>query len=171
MNSKLIRQGLKLRSGVSLLELMLTLVVIEAIVFVAVRYYTHVRENSKVTQAATQINLVANVSYKWMSMQNQDNFCGGAGGACTNPISVQKLISAGLLNDADTRTPWLSTINVSYFPANPAYVNIELNKLPQTACENLKLKLKGKVKEINNNPQMGCTFISDQDKWEFWGVF
>lgn len=145
-----------------------------ALLFTAIRYYAYVRENAKVSEAAAQFNLVVNATYKWMAMQNQDNFCGGINQkACTNPVTMAKVIASGLLNENDIQPPWPGSLGMGMNPNvdNPSYVNVGYFGLPQTACENLIEKFKKRVIVYNGKPQLGCIDEGPKRGWQFWGAF
>lgn len=168
----------KHQKAITLLELMLVLLIIAAILFTAIRYYANVRENAKVSEAAAQINLVVDAAYKWMAMQNQNNFCGGNDTKnCTNPINLQKLMDAGLLTKNDIKSPWpaadaqLLGLQVNENLDNPMYVNVGYNRIPKTACESLVERFKNKVVIINNKPTVDCTYQGQAVQWQFYGGF
>lgn len=129
--------------GISLLELLLSLVVITAILFAATRYFSITSENLKVTQAEEMINNVANASFQWV--QGYPDF--------SSLISIQTLIDAKLLPDnysSITINPWRGSITVRGWPYDTSYVQIIMNGVPVASCKNLLRRMQHYISEHSN---------------------
>lgn len=122
----------KFQSGISLLEILLGLVLICAFLGTVAIYFNSLNQRSiLVTQAAQQIQQLASISYEWKSAQSQTDFSG---------LSLPVLQEAGLLNSADTdaqKSPWGQDFILSADTADPSYLKILINKIPEAACANL----------------------------------
>lgn len=123
-------------SGLSLLEVIFSLTIIAVILAVVVHYFYDNQLNLQVSKAATQIQQLASVSYEWQTAQSQKDFSG---------ISIDALQAAGLLEKNSDYTgldPWGGHFVVSADADNPHYVQIALPSIPESACNNLREKMK-----------------------------
>lgn len=161
--------------GISLVELLLSLVVIIALVFAAIKYYEAARNNAKVTQAIAQINRYVDASYQWVTAQKGD-FCGtpttSEGKACPDPISVDKLVEGAYIGKNDTQNPWGTTntdttYGITVAPADPSTsVSISYDQISEKSCNALNQKLKNKAQKIT------CTKASDNGSYvRFEAIF
>lgn len=135
-----ILNGKRYAHAISLLECLLSIIVIASIAMMAVRYYIVTTRSMHVSQAISQIKRITDASYEWLQMQKQANFSSQGGGYA---ITIQQLINDQLLTaKRDTVTPWGGTINVAPAGDNPSFVKITLNNVPQSACRNITQQLK-----------------------------
>ncbi len=121
--------------GLSVLEILFSLAVTAVIlVMVANYYYTQNQRYMQVTQAAAQIQQIANVSYEWQTAQQQIDFKG---------IDFQTLQTAGLLAEDDFSQvdPWGEKIVLTADPTDAHYLQITLPKISPYACVNLRDKM------------------------------
>lgn len=131
--------------GITLLEVLLSVIVITTLIFAATRYYTTARENAKVMQAVSVINNIANASYTWV--EGQPNFEGfGLNG-------LEILINAKLLPDnyknsddgtSNNANPWKGSIDVSGSGTIAPFsstLKIILYNVPKNACKALNQKI------------------------------
>lgn len=154
--------------AISLVELLLVLAVIAAITLMSLKLYVNARTNAKVAQIVAQINKLTEASYRWLDMQNQENFCGTKPvpkiDECNNPVNRTKLIQAGLARDSDFRSPWNFSVGYGVNPSAPVGASLELNvRLAvglrvnnQAVCLKLLKALEPKAYKFNNNPQVFC---------------
>ncbi len=124
--------------AISLLECLLSIIVIASISTMAVRYYMITIRDMRVSHAISQIKRITDASYEWLQMQKQADFSATSNGVM---INLQALVSNELLTDPhDTVAPWGGKIDVA--PGdNPSYIKIILNDIPQLACRNLTQQL------------------------------
>ncbi len=135
--------------AISLLECLLSIVIIASISMMAVRYYIVTTRDMRVSHAISQIKRITSASYEWLQAQNQANFSADDGGQA---ITLQQLVDDQLIKTQnDTVAPWGGPIAVAPADDNPAYVKITLNAVPQLACRNLTQQLKyiNKEKSLN----------------------
>lgn len=121
--------------GISLLEVMLSVIVITAILVASIRYYTLAQENARIARAVEMLNNVATASFKWVEGQNQIGFDG---------ITIAKLADSGLLpqiykTETETINPWRGKLAAD--PAANNSVIITLGNVPPSSCANLKQKI------------------------------
>lgn len=117
-------------TGIGLLELMLSLLVIAIIIFTATKYFTLTSENLRVAQAGEMVNNITDASYKWS--QGQPDF--------TN-VSIQALNLSGFLPNDYDKGPWPgSTISIAPDSTKQKIV-ITITGMTATACQNLAEKM------------------------------
>jgi len=129
--------------GISLLEVLLSIVVGASIIMAGVHYYAVVNRGSQVSHAISQVRTLTKASYHWLNAQAQDNFaCDNTRDNCSS-ISLQSLIDAGLITNTDmnTKDPWGGDITISP-GTDPTYVNITMASVPNLACKQLAQKLR-----------------------------
>lgn len=127
-------QFLSLRCrGIGLLELMLTLIVIAAILFLVTRYYNITQESLRVEKAVTMSTNIVNGTHQWAETVTS-----------ISPISIQKLIDADLVPASYANgNPWGGDLEV-YAPAFPGdyFFTVYMSGIPAAAsCENLREKM------------------------------
>ncbi len=137
--------------GIGLLELMLSLLVIAALIFLVTRYFTTTSENLKVSQAEEIINTLSKASYHYL--EGQPNF---------KNISLTQLVQLGLIPNtfADTN-PWRGAIDIKPSSDN-ANVVITLTGLPAASCNNLKEKLQKQGTNLQCSGQTEGGIVSFQ---------
>lgn len=122
----------KKETGIGLLELMLTLLIIGLILFTVTRYFALVNENLRIAQAEQQINTIVGASYRWL--QGETDF---------STITLKQLAEAGLIpqNYLDQHaSPWKS--NIELLPTNSnSSIIIVFNTLPLKSCNTLRDRL------------------------------
>lgn len=128
--------GIKHQNGISLLETLLSLVIISVILVIVANYYFSQNQlNLNVSKANTQIHQLASVAYEWQTAQQQNDFTG---------LSMAALQTAGLLPFDDPYSqinPWGGSISISPYASNPTYLQITLSKIPVDACKNLRNRM------------------------------
>lgn len=125
----------RLPHGLSLLEVLCSLVIIAVIFSVVVTYFYDNQRNVQISKTATQIQQLASVSYEWQSAQAQGDFSG---------LSLEALQKAGLLtkgNDYTELNPWGGSYSLSADTDNPHYLRITIPAVPQAVCNNLREKM------------------------------
>lgn len=105
---------MKKNFGITLLEVMLSLVVIAVIVALSIRYFGVSENQAKVSTAATNVKTLVQASQDWLSEQKAADF--------TN-ITNAALLNAGLVTNADLTNPWNSTIPICVQPGGAAQVS------------------------------------------------
>lgn len=129
----------KHQHAISLLECLLSIIIIASISMMAVRYYIITMRDMRVSHTISQIKRLTDASYEWLQMQKQADFSGNNGGQA---ISIQQLVKDQLLkNQNDTITPWGGAITISAAGDNPSFIKITLSNIPQLACRNLARQL------------------------------
>lgn len=119
--------------GISLLEVMLSVIVITAVIVASIRYYTLAQENSRIAKAIEMINNVATASFKWVEGKNQIGFEG---------INIGNLADSGLLPQiykTENINPWRGKLSAD--PAANNSVIITLGNIPPNSCANLRQKI------------------------------
>ena len=149
--------------GISLLEVMLSLVIGTSIIVAGVRYYAVVNRGTQVDHAISQIRSLTSASYQWLQAQSQENFSCDETDTCT-AISLQSLIDAGLISsqEIDTKDPWGGDITLSP-GADPTYVNISFTNVPLFACKQLSQKLQ----TVSHMPPPTCSATLNNYTGEF----
>jgi Tfp pilus assembly protein PilV len=139
----------KYSQAISLLECLLSIVIIASISMMAVRYYVVTTRDMRVSHAISQVKRITNASYEWLQAQKQADFSGADGGEV---ITIQQLVDDQLLKDEnDTIAPWGGMINVAPGNDNASFVKITLTDVPQLACRNLTQQLNYINKEKTTN--------------------
>ncbi len=118
--------------GIGLLELMLSLLVIAALIFLVTRYFTTTSESLKVSQGEEIVNTLTKASYHFL--EGQPDF---------KNISLSQLTQLGLIPNTfllANANPWHGSIDIKPSSDNSKVVII-LNGLPITSCNNLVEKL------------------------------
>lgn len=135
--------------GISLLEVLLSLVVIATITTMAIRYFTVTTRSMRVSTSIKEIKRLTNISYEWLEAQHQIDFSGKPTGS---PISMQVLADTRLIENLDHEkyNPWGGTINVEP-GSNPSYVKITLTQIPQKDCRAIVRLLKNS-NHLKNTP-------------------
>ncbi len=126
----------KLSYGLSLLEVLCSLVIMAVIFSLVVTYFFNNQQNVQTSKVATQIQQLASVSYEWQSAQAQGDFSG---------LSLETLQNAGLFtkgNDYTELNPWGGAYSLSADTDNPHYLRITIPTVPEAACNNLREKMK-----------------------------
>jgi prepilin-type N-terminal cleavage/methylation domain-containing protein len=143
--------------GLSLIEILLSLAIISVILMMIVNYYsTQNKDQLLVSKAAAQIQQLASVSYEWQTAQSKMDFTG---------ISLTVLQDAGLLSATDNysqKSPWGGGINITAENSNPQYVLITLDKIPRSACANLRERMSqvAHSQSSSNECAQGSYYIS-----------
>lgn len=129
----------KLR-GIGLLELMLSLLIIAALIFLVTRYFTTTSENLKVSQAEEMINTLASASYHFL--EGQPNF---------KTVSLTQLSQLGLIPAtflSKNANPWQGSVEVKP-SSDDSKVVIILSGVPSTSCTNLIEKLQKQGSDLH----------------------
>jgi type II secretory pathway pseudopilin PulG len=123
-----------LQRGISLLEILLSLAIAGVLVMMMVNYYNaQAKTQLLISKAAEQIQQLSSISYEWQTAQSQVDFIG---------ISLTALQDAGLIRDNYLQqNPWGNSISVAPANDNPQYVLINLGKVPQDVCSNLRERM------------------------------
>lgn len=142
------------QKGISLLEVVLSLVVISTIIVLAVRYFSIASEHTLIAKASQQVRLVSSASYDWLNAQPQADFSDSG----SNEISITKIVDAGLLNENSIVSPW-SAQNICVEPAasDPSHITIEMAVNNQTACCYLYNSLKSAMYDTSS----GCSCVTN----------
>ncbi len=137
-------------TGISLLEVLLSLTIIASITTMAVRYFTVSTLEMRVSHAILQLKQLTDASYEWLQLQKQNNFSSTPSGTS---ISMEALLKNQLTQATiDTINPWGGNITVE--PGDDtSYVKITLENIPQKACLNINQQLKS----INHSASNTCT--------------
>ena len=152
----------KKQLGISILEILLSLVLISTITIMAIRYFEVTTRSMKVSNAIKQIKYLSDISYQWLQQQRQSDFSGAANG---EKVALQKLIDTHLLRDdpSERFNPWGGSITISPASENPSYVRITLTRVPQDACRMMVRQLRS-INHLKNTPcgsAYGNTFMGD----------
>lgn len=132
----------KKRLGISLIELMLSLLVIVFIALATTRYFQVANENLKVTQAEEMINNIVDASYQWLK-----------GNPDFSTISLTTLQNAGYISTSYTTNPWKGTVVVGP-GSDVSKVNLQMSGIPVASCQNLAEKMQKYSTDAN------CAFMS-----------
>lgn len=135
-------------AGISLLEVLLSVGIISIILLTGVYFFDQIEKDTAVTKSITLLQKIASASYEWLQAQKQMDFCGATSSSPTScptgkVISIQALISAGLITPYDTcsstpclLTPWGKPITVE--PAigtggsGPQYIRVTFPSVPNS---------------------------------------
>ncbi|MCK4870137.1 MAG: hypothetical protein KAS93_03405 [Gammaproteobacteria bacterium] len=125
-------------SGIGLLELMLSLVVIAALLLLVTRYYLITERAERVSKGAEMINNIVDASVKYS--EGLTNTSQG--------MSLQSLIDTRLLSDSYSRSPWArSQDDITILPIKNGF-RIIIANVPMKECNNLLQLLANKHPNI-----------------------
>ena len=135
--------------GISLLEVLLSLVIIATITTMAIRYFTVTNRSMRVSTSIKEIAHLTNLSYEWLQAQRQNDFSGKPTGTS---ISMQVLADTRLIGNLEREkyNPWGGTISIEP-GANPSYVKITLTHIPQKDCRAIVRQLKN-INHLSDTP-------------------
>jgi len=128
---------LKHQDGISMLETLLSLLVIGSIITMSVHFFALSTRNSKVLRTIELIRQITVASYDWLGAQRQMNFSGYPNGI---PLSAEELQQAKLLPE-HLINPWGGSVLIQP-AANPKHFQVVLDNIPQKDCQNLVQRLK-----------------------------
>ena len=122
------------QSGIGLLELMLSLVIIVSLILVATRYFIPTRESFRVNEAINMLRGGINASDAWWNMYKTYM------PSKTNVISNQALANVDLLPERfetqkDTINPWSGKFEISAKSATQ--VQFEMDNIAPKSCRAL----------------------------------
>ena len=137
------------QSGISLLEVLLSLVIIATITTMSVRYFTVTNRSMRVSTSIKEIKHLTNLSYEWLQAQRQADFSGNPNGTA---ISMQVLADTKLIENLEHEkyNPWGGDITIEP-GSNPSYVKITLTQIPQKDCRSIVRQLKNS-NHLTNTP-------------------
>lgn len=124
-------------TGITLLEVVLVLAIIGLILTLTVRYFNVASTSEQVNQAMTEIQTITKASYQWLQVQRQADFASG------NPIDINKLQQAGLIDATQITDPWGGAITVEPGTSDSNLVHISLPNVSEKICKNLKTRMSG----------------------------
>lgn len=124
--------------GISLLEVMLSLLVIAGIIFIVLRYAGPARQQTQITQYIRQINTLSDASFRWL--RGQDSLKG---------ITIPTLANAGLMPSRyiteKYNNPWRNEFyineNIYIAPNSPNALAVWSFVPSKTICEALKQRV------------------------------
>ena len=124
--------------GISLLEVMLSLLVIAGIIFVVLRYAGPARQQTQITEAIRQINTLSDASFRWL--EGQPSLLG---------VSIRGLADKGFLPSRYNSThldtydnPWRNEVSIASYGANNQQLAITSQVPTATICNALKARTK-----------------------------
>ncbi len=116
--------------GIGLLELMLSLSIIDSVLLMATLYFIDANAANKVTETTQIIGTLVNASFKWL--EAEPNF---------ENLDLDKLVDAKLLPEdwRDKKDPWGKLVKISHYAGGQDFQTIEImiSGAPKTACENI----------------------------------
>lgn len=118
--------------GIGLLELMLVIALIAIITLLSVSYFQSVSSNQKITQANSLVADIYVASKDYVKAQGMDQ------------LSLDNLISAGLLTDYYREAPWGGQVTVtpsSSMNHSITQIKIEMSDVPPAECIKLRKRL------------------------------
>jgi len=142
------------QSGISLLELMLSLVVIVAILVVATRYYQTTRQSQQVDEAVTMVEAVITAANAWLESGPwpQPGETTPPGSHCTSPTQnmICTFIATGLLPaNFNTVNPWGGGVTATPEGAGSSLaISIILDGINTTACTDLQEKFSQRMSDV-----------------------
>lgn len=153
------------QKGVSLVEALLVIVIGATIIAMSIRFITQNSFTSKVAQASSVIQQLADASYEWLQGQSQLDFDGNT------PVSIDTLYKAGLINfdcpagsASCKNNPWGGAIAVTAYEDDPQYVKIQFSHIPMMACRSLANRMQSTnykdQTQANNCQTTGSYFIA-----------
>lgn len=145
----------KKKRGISLLEIMLSLVIISLLLVMATRYYGLVRLQQQTNDAAGEIQAIRAAAERWL-----------VGHTDYTGISVSALQQLNLLPQNFATNPWGDAVTVTASGGNA--FKITLKKIPFAACNNLLDRFQNQL--APPAPAICANPISGDDT-DFVGVF
>ena len=125
----------KKTQGISLLEVMLSLLVIASIIFVVLRYAGPARQQTQITEAIRQINTLSDASFRYLEGQPS-----------LKNVSIKELADKGFLpsryqSTEPYKNPWRNEITIAPYGANDQLLSIKSQVPTMTICNALKSRV------------------------------
>lgn len=130
----------QLQSGISLLEVLLSIAIVAAIAAFTCRFIQVTLVNTSITETVTRVNKLVKSSYDWLQQQRVEDFLGNPDGSGESGITASKLVSSGLAQPRDLKTAW-GNISITAAPQDPRRIAMTLDHLPSGICHNLERRI------------------------------
>jgi type II secretory pathway pseudopilin PulG len=131
--------------GISLLEVMLSLVIVTLLLLMAMRFYQSARQGQQVRDGIALVDGII-AGYANLSMNPAMN---------SNNL-LTDMINYGYLPDDATMNPWNGAVEASK-GATPNQIKITLNGLPDKSCKDIALKLLKQTTTPGGDPGSYCS--------------
>lgn len=123
---------IKMQIGISLLELMLTLVIIATILVASMRFFAVANENAKVSNAVTMIHEISDASFKWYEANPQFD---------ATKFTLANLVTMQLLpnkyKEPDNINPWGGSVAIE---GSGEHFNVSMSNVSIKSCNMLEGK-------------------------------
>ncbi|MGB6977089.1 MAG: type 4 pilus major pilin [Gammaproteobacteria bacterium] len=127
--------------GITLLELMFSLVIVLMVLVVAARYYETVRTAHRVNEAVSMVHVIYTASEGWL--QNNLDLSEASMQNFVNNNSVpNNFVTSNNVN------PWGGDIKIAIDKSKPMVINITMSNVPLNDCRNLLQKLRQKMTDV-----------------------